>query len=213
MIAPEAILSAADRLWLRDEDFRQLVESFSMRPRQWDRWWLLGQLAELATDVPGDTVEVGVYHGYGSALICRSIAGAGKTHHAFDSWEGLPHPEPRDGTHWSEGDFATDEHAARELLRDFDFVRFYKGWVPDRFPEVADRQFSLVHIDVDLYQPTLDSIEFFWPVLAAGGVMVLDDYGLATCPGAHEAAERFFRDKDRRIVHVPTGQGVIFNFP
>ena len=39
--------------------------------------------------------------------------------------------------------------------------QLFKGWIPDRFDEIALKKFCLVHIDVDLYQPTLDSLNFF----------------------------------------------------
>ena len=35
--------------------------------------------------------------------------------------------------------------------------KLYRGWIPERFKEVADLRFSLVHIDVDLYRPTLEA--------------------------------------------------------
>ena len=41
------------------------------------------------------------------------------------------------------------------------FIILLKGWIPSRFEEVKDKNFSFVHIDVDLYQPTLDSLNFF----------------------------------------------------
>jgi O-methyltransferase len=67
-------------------------------------------------------------------------------------------------------------------LSEFPFVHLYKGWIPSRFIEVEDRQFSFVHIDVDLYEPILDSLNFF-PKLVKGGVIVFDDYGITQFPG------------------------------
>jgi hypothetical protein len=86
-----------------------------------------------------------------------------------------------------------------------DAVECYPGWIPDRFPEVDDRCFSFVHIDVDLYQPTLDSLEFFYPRLSTGGIIVLDDYGFGTCPGATAAVDSFMRDKAEPIVNLSAG--------
>ena len=80
----------------------------------------------------------------------------------------------------------------------------HPGWIPDRFPEVADERFSFVHVDVDLYEPHRDAIEFFWPRLTRGGVMVFDDYGSAYCPGARQAVDEAFAPTD--IVESPSGQ-------
>ena len=69
-------------------------------------------------------------------------------------------------------------------LKQFGFIRYYKGWIPDRLDEVKERTFSFVHIDVDLYQPTFDSFKFFYPRLLKNGIMVFDDYGCMRFPGA-----------------------------
>ena len=49
--------------------------------------------------------------------------------------------------------------------------------IPTRFDEVADRSFCFVHVDVDLFEPTRESIAFFYPRMVPGGVMLFDDYG------------------------------------
>ena len=64
-----------------------------------------------------------------------------------------------------------------------------KGWIPSRFDEVSHRRFAFVHIDVDLYEPTRDSIAFFYSRLSEGGILLIDDYGFSTCPGATRAVD------------------------
>lgn len=91
----------------------------------------------------------------------------------------------------------------------FNNVNFYKGWIPDRFAEVADRQFSFLHIDVDLYEPTRDSIAFFYPRMTAGGVIVCDDYGFATCSGATKAIDEYLQDKPEKMVMLSDGGGFL----
>ena len=38
------------------------------------------------------------------------------------------------------------------------------------------------------------------------GIIVCDDYGFSTCPGAKQAFDEFMKGKPEPIVHVPTGQ-------
>jgi O-methyltransferase len=38
-----------------------------------------------------------------------------------------------------------------------------KGWIPDVFSAAEAETFCFVHIDVDLYEPTLESMRFFYP--------------------------------------------------
>lgn len=128
--------------------------------------------------------------------------------HLFDSFKGLSKPEAEDGTFWYAGALASTEQAARDNLARFPDVSFYRGWIPERFCEVADRRFAFVHIDVDLGAPTRNSIEFFYPRLQPGGILLCDDYGFTTCPGATKAMDDFFRDRER-VVHLPTGQGFV----
>lgn len=206
---PDAVLSDHSRWWLRDEEFRAVYSRFH-RPsfrRTMDRFYLLDQLAQFACDVPGDTAECGVFEGLGSSVICRRTQ-PGKTHHAFDSFEGLSTPLSIDGDYWSTGDLHATEAEFRSNLAEYDVV-VHAGWIPDRFADVADLEFSLVHVDVDLHEPTLDSIEFFYPRMSERGVMVFDDYGFDTCPGARTAVDDFFASQPERVLHVPTGQGVV----
>ena len=150
-----------------------------------DRKYTVNRFLQLLTNVPGDTVECGAYKGATSYLICAYIQQQGqpRTHHIFDSFEGLSSPKTADGLYWKKGDLATDEESCRNNLAAFGFVKYYKGWIPDRFDEVKDKQFSFVHIDVDLYQPTLDALFFFYERLNKRGVLICDDYGFSTCPG------------------------------
>jgi len=129
--------------------------------------------------------------------------------HLFDSFEGLPEPGAEDGSYWHAGDLACSEEAARRNLAGFDRVEFYRGWIPSRFPDVADHRFCFVHVDVDLYRPTCEALEFFFPRLHPGGMLVCDDYGFDSCPGARRAMDDFFVDRRERIIHLPTGQGMV----
>ena len=66
-----------------------------------------------------------------------------------------------------------------------------------------------MHIDVDLHQPTYDSLEFFYKRTTPGGIVLCDDYGSIHCPGAKKAMDTFFRDKPEEIIALSTGQAFI----
>jgi hypothetical protein len=84
-----------------------------------------------------------------------------------------------------------------------------EGWIPERFPEVADRRFAFVHIDVDLEQPTRDSIEFFYPRMNKGGIILCDDYGFTTCPGATSTIDAYLLDKPEKMLSMCCGGGFL----
>lgn len=207
---PEAVLGDPQKDWLRDVDFRAAYHRFEPRStRRMERAWTAMQYARLTARLPGDTAECGVFQGLTSFLVCRETAGRGKPHHVFDSFEGISKPGELDGRHWHEGDLAAPEAEVRGNLKDFDFVEYHAGWIPARFPDVDGRQFSLVHVDVDLYDPTKASLDFFWPRMVSGGVVLMDDYGYATCPGARRAADELAAREGLVILELASGQGVL----
>ena len=207
-VYPRYKFSEFGRLFLEDEAFIEYYRRF-MDPGNWhslDRKYTLNELLKGALRTGGDAAECGVYRGASSYLVCRAIAGSQRINHLFDSFEGLSQPGEFDGAYWSPGALAATEEDVRAGLAEFDNFRLYPGWIPDRFEEVADRRFCFVHIDVDLYQPTRDSLEFFFPRLNKGGIVLMDDVGFKSCPGATRAAEEYFDNRDEPVIYLPTGQ-------
>ena len=102
--------------WWHDEAFNAYLRRFGeLEGHNMERRWMVYQLGRLARDVPGDTVECGVFHGAGSYLMCAGNRGTNKTHHAFDSFEGLSTPGPDDGSFWSKGDMAAPLQKRRSV--------------------------------------------------------------------------------------------------
>ena len=196
--------------WWHDQRFSDYLQRFGeLDGMNGDRHWMLFQLSRLARAVPGDTAECGVFQGASSYLICLANEGTGKQHHVFDSFEGLSRPGPRDGDYWTPGTLACSLEDVQRNLSRFAEVSYHKGWIPERFAEVASRRFSFVHVDVDLEQPTLDSAIFFYERLSPGGILVCDDYGFTSCPGATAALDEFFSDKPEKMVALSSGGGFV----
>ena len=55
-------------------------------------------------------------------------------------------------------------------------------------------RFSLLNIDVDLYEPTLSTLENLYPLVSPGGIIVVDEYALCNW-GATEALQDYFKGK------------------
>jgi len=209
-IYPGYIFSEYGRSYLKEKEFKNYYQRFETNNwRSYDRKYFLDQLLKSVVDVSGDTAECGVYMGASSWLICDRIQGGEKTHHIFDSFEGLSQPEDIDGDYWQEGDMSIDIGNVKEILNSFDFVEYHKGWIPERFIDVEDKKFCFVHVDVDLYEPTRDAIEFFYSRLNKNGILLCDDYGFDSCPGATRAMDEFFHNRQEHVINVPTGQAFI----
>jgi O-methyltransferase len=211
VVYPKYKFSEYGRLFLEDEEFLSYYERF-MDPENWhslDRKYVLDQLLKLVVHLAGDFAECGAYKGFSAYRMCLALRGTGRLVHLFDSFEGLSAPDRCDGNYWTAGALRIPERALHETLAEFDNYRCYAGWIPERFCDVADREFCFLHVDVDLYRPTLDSLAFFYSRIAAGGLILLDDYGFKTCPGAKRAADEFFAERPEAIVMLPTGQAFV----
>jgi len=177
------------------------------------RKYALRQLLRLTAGIAGDTAECGVYKGCSSYIILQAnkqSAADGthsRKHHVFDSFEGLSKPSGSDGKYWTANDLSIDESTVKNNLNEFSNVNLYKGWIPNRFNEISDLTFSFVHVDVDLYEPTFESIKFFYDRLNSGAIFVCDDYGFLTCPGATAAIHEFLACKREKMVSLPGGGG------
>ena len=73
---------------------------------------------------------------------------------------------------------------------------------------MSDSRVAFAHVDVDVYQSVWDCCEFIYPRLTTGGVMVFDDYGFPTCPGARKAVDEFFANKPETPIILQTGQAI-----
>jgi hypothetical protein len=197
--------------WWSDPHFNSYLERFGERQHfNTDRRFMLYQLMRLIDDVPGDTVECGTFEGAGSYLMLLMNNASRKHerwHHVFDSFEGLSPPESLDGEHWSKGDLSASLESVERNLSVSNRFSLYKGWIPARFSEVEDKRFAFVHIDVDLHQPTLDSIQFFYPKMSDGGIILCDDYGSSLCPGATRAMDEYLADKPEKMIYMSCGSG------
>jgi len=209
---PKYRLSTPEIEWHRDPRFNAFLKRFGEEHGlNADRRWMVYQLLRMVSEIDGDTAECGVFRGASSYLICAANAARStpRMHHMFDSFDGLSEPGSADGGHWRRRDlrYALDKVEAN--LSQFSAVQFHPGWIPERFRDVEDRRFAFVHIDVDLYQPTLDSARFFYPRLLPGGIMLCDDYAFASCPGATRAIEEFLADKPEKLIGLSGGGGFL----
>lgn len=205
-------------IWHTDPDYLMAWDQYPGRDVRLvhERKFNLFNMARNLKKIPGDIAECGVFKGSSAFLMLSAMAGENKYYHGFDSFEGLSEPRREDHVSnaqtfkWKKHDLAVGEEIAAGNLSSFEGqFTLYKGWIPDRFHEVDDRMFCLVHIDVDLYEPTIESLRFFWPRMSAGGMIVCDDYGSSACPGAKKAMDEIGEEVGQSVIQMTTGQGVI----
>ena len=184
------------------------------------RHYTLNHLAQYTlSNLEGDVTELGCWRGLSTYQIAHRIRESGKnlTFHVFDSFEGLSEYQDEDKVSGAELPYeqlrkslACPLDKVKQNLAEFDFIKFYQGWIPDRFTEVTNEEFSFVHVDVDMYQPIRDSFTFFYPRLVSGGIMVFDDYGAPGFPGAKLAIDEKLQEFGNPFfVPLPSGQAIL----
>ena len=183
------------------------------------RHYTLNQLFEQSSYLDGDVVECGTFHGLAGIQLAESIRDnrLKKVMHIFDSFEGLSEIQEIDEANTSISNedlrkqFSYSKEQVQKNLSEFDFINYYKGWIPSRFKEVEELKFSFVHIDVDLYHPIKDSFEFFYPRVVSGGIIVFDDYGCsAQFPGAMKAIDEVLEKIEVKFfLNLPSGQAFL----
>lgn len=155
-------------------------------------------------DIPGELMEVGVYQG-GSAIIIREEI-TDKALYLFDTFEGFDDQlHESDPTTYFVGDCCADISIVKNLMRGQNNVFITQGTFPQTSDIVKNKQFAFAHIDVDIYQATKDSLEFIYPRMSVGGVILVHDYPAHN--GVKLAVDEFMKGKnDEQTILVDVGR-------
>lgn len=175
--------------------------------------------------VPGARAECGAYRGATALLLCharrsREPGFKGRDFYLIDSFSGtsasvehdLIPVRGNDGATRMEAFFPvaksdTSPEEVRGYFSDFPEVKICAGWIPQVFATLPERDWAYVHLDLTLFEPTLASLEYFYPRLNTGGVLICD--GSIFCPGAEKAWELFCARHDLAYVMLGHRQFVI----
>lgn len=195
-------------LWNSDNDFIQIMKKTSGRTLvDVVRCYVIYQICKQVTTLFGEIAEVGVYKGGTAKLI--SVTSPNKKIFIFDTFEGMPETKSGVDLH-KQGDFNDcSEGEVLSFLSDCNNIVCKKGLFPESATSIQLLRFSFVHIDVDIYQSVKDCCSFFYSRMVSCGVMLFDDYGFPTCPGAKKAVDEFFSDKKEQPIYLPTGQCLV----
>jgi len=179
---------------------------------------LYNVLARLAArDLVGDgfgVLEVGVYKGGTSVFLAEAMQALDLTQcslHACDPFSGHAEEDVKTGIdlhvpgHFND----TSSDHVRALLSGFPFAHVHEARIQDTVHQLP-ACFGLVHLDTDLYEPTLFGLEFFYDRLVCNGAIVVDDFGSKSCPGINQAVEEFAAaHADAFILPMLTGQCLV----
>lgn len=145
--------------------------------------------------------------------------------HLFDTFEGMPPPTAEDLRR--DGKSAEDLLAAQGKDRPIwavasledvqagfenvpypgERVHYVQGLVEDTVPHQAPEQISILRLDTDWYASTKHELEFLYPRLVSGGVLLIDDYGY--WQGSRQAVDEFLEKTGERLLMLRMDEGRI----
>lgn len=184
-------------------------------------------LALEAVLIPGCFVECGV--GAGAQLMAMALTYSSKQIYGFDSFEGIPlsgkHDDQQPGigvaTHNTHAPVkerlvssGVTVHSVDNVLGNFEKqeigaakIKLVKGWFQHTLPKADTGPIALLRLDGDLYESTLVCLEYLYPLVSPGGIVIIDDYAL---PGCMKAVHNYFNDDLPHIISVEGGEGVVY---
>lgn len=168
--------------------------------------------AVLQAGLPGAVTEFGCYAGTTSLFIRRLLDEQNESDtrefHVYDSFEGLPAKHTADlsaaGADFTAGKLSVSK---KEFLHQFRSAHLrppivHKGWFEELTAETVPNQIAFAFLDGDFYTSILSSLKLVWPRLAAGGVVLVDDYQRPELPGAERAVHDYFQGKPMPKIRV-----------
>lgn len=181
------------------------------------------ELYKRIVHLPGSIVEGGVYKGSSLIRFATFRELLENTHSrkiiGFDAFGKFPTErlELKEDKKFIEsfenagGDGYSVEQIKKLLeLKKIENVELVKGDVVKTIPEYLKKdsalRIALLHIDVDVYEPSVAMLDHLFDRVVKGGLIVLDDY--AKVIGETQAIDEFIKDKDLKLEKLP-----FFNIP
>lgn len=171
---------------------------------------LLNARKVIEDGIEGDFAELGVWKGNSAALLAEVGQLNKRKTFLFDTFEGF---DDRDIKGLDEmrhkGQFQdTSIDYVKATVGFKTSVQYIKGFFPQSIPdELKDSRFSLVHIDCDLHDPMKAALEFFYPRMSRGALMIMHDYHSGSWPGATEAINAFCAVTGESLMIFPDKSG------
>ncbi len=203
--------TGADAVDLDDPGFRAVRQVAAETIVPPDKLYRLYMAAQKALPLNGVWYECGVYKGGSALLLAETIRRSEKAIalHLFDTFRGMPFSGERDGH--AQGDFGDVSYdAVAAKLAGYNRVHLHPGVIPSTFAGRHRDRIAFAYLDVDQERSTRDCLDFVWPRMVVGGIVVIDDYDWPLCPGIKLVVDSFFRSRAVPLRVNPNYQVQVF---
>ena len=140
--------------------------------------WLFVELCNhLLSKIGGNIAECGVYFG-GNAWVSLQVSQQVRqaTYLLLDSFEGFKEISTYDPMSRKDDFKQNDYQLVKDTFSPFNNVAIHRGYFDQVLPELSEMEYALVYIDCDLYQPTIECNDYFFPRLKSKGMLLIHDY-------------------------------------
>jgi hypothetical protein len=146
--------------------------------------------------IDGDFIECGVWRGGASIYAKRIIDIESKIRRdvwLVDSFSGLPLPrnpsKSKDQDYWNKLSYLkVSLEDVQDNFRGFhaldDQVHFCKGYFVDILPRCHPKRISILRMDGDMYESSMDQLYNLYPLISLGGYIIVDDWSIPVCKAA-----------------------------
>lgn len=169
-----------------------------------------------AKQLVGDFVECGTNTGIMSLAICNYLDfnHLQKDFYLFDTYCGIPDDqvtpgERKNGLHLQNSDYEECFERAKQNFAPFKRAQLVRGKVPDTLTSVSIDKICYLMLDMNIVAPERAALEYFWPKLVSGAIVLFDDYGWSGYIAQKQAHDAFAESKGVKILNLPTGQGML----
>ena len=171
--------------------------------------------------IEGAVAECGVYLGDYASHINKAFPD--RTLYLFDTFENfaenpqLAQEDARVQSYISNTENRpaayTHEDIAMLKCRFRDNVIIKKGLVPETFEGINEDKFVYVHLDMDIYAPTIAGLRFFAPRMSKGGIIALHNMGRNDLfTGVRKAVNEFCNNKLTNAIPIGDGSSLVLLF-
>lgn len=186
-----------------------LERNYHDKIRFYSIWFQIERI--LKENIVGDLAELGVHKGETAKLIYEMATN--RKLHLFDTFEGFNEKdlkyENKPGGKYTTNEFSdTDQETVRKYIDGGDRIVFYPGYFPATSAGLEHLKFSFIHLDADLYLPTLEGLKFFYARLSPGGVIIVHDYN-HTWDGIKKAFDEFMPTIPETLIELPDWKGSV----
>ena len=188
-------------MWEAFNNFHYLCDT-----HRFQKIFARADMVRMITDVPGDIVDAGAYKGISTIQFAHLLQTYQPNSRSkvisFDTFDSVFPRVRKDERKSAAKHMATYEASAYDqLVEALDRlglshrVEIVRGDIVKTLPRYIAAhpgfRVSLLHCDLDVYEPTVATLRAVWPQLVVGGIAVFDQYAVGNC-GESDAADEFF---------------------